>query len=78
MKRVNLYEAKTNLSRLAAEIEASGERIVLCRNGVPVADMVAHEPKTTATEPAPELMGARFLGDPCAPLGESDWPEALR
>lgn len=78
MKMVNLYEAKTHLSKFAAEIEAGGERIVLCRNGIPVADIVAHEKKTTVTEPTAELAGARFLGDPCAPLDESDWPETLR
>ncbi|MEM7790298.1 MAG: type II toxin-antitoxin system Phd/YefM family antitoxin, partial [Verrucomicrobiota bacterium] len=37
---VNLYEAKTHLSKLVAEIEAGEERITLCRNGVPVADLV--------------------------------------
>ncbi len=25
-----------------------------------------------------EISGARFLGDPCAPQDESDWPESLR
>lgn len=78
MKTINLYEAKTHLSKLVAEVENGGERIVLCRNGVPVADMIAHEKPATNTRPAPELAGARFLGDPCAPLDESDWPGALR
>lgn len=78
MKMVNLYEAKTHLSKLVAEIENRRERIVLCRNGIPVADMVAHERKFVDNKPLAELAGARFLGDPCAPLDESDWPEALR
>jgi len=78
MKTINLYEAKTHLSKLIAEIEAEGERVILCRNGVPVADLVRHQPSAADVEPDPELAGARYVSDPCAPLDESDWPEALR
>ena len=42
MKTVNIHDAKTGLSRLLAEIEKSGKRIVICRNGEPVADLVPH------------------------------------
>lgn len=36
MRTVNVYEAKTQLSKLLAEVEAGGE-VVIARNGVPVA-----------------------------------------
>lgn len=36
MRRVNVHEAKTQLSRLLEEVEA-GERIVIARAGEPVA-----------------------------------------
>ena len=39
MKSVNIHEAKTQLSRLIAEVEA-GEDIVLARGGKPVARLV--------------------------------------
>jgi prevent-host-death family protein len=39
MKTVNIHEAKTQLSRLVAEVEAGGE-IVLARAGKPVARIV--------------------------------------
>ena len=39
MKTVNIHEAKTQLSRLVAEVEAGGE-VVLARAGKPVARMV--------------------------------------
>lgn len=78
MKKVNLYEAKTHLSKLVASVEESGESIVLCRNGRPVADVVPHkEVRGNFTVPD-SLKGAKFLGDPCAPLEESEWPESLR
>jgi len=79
MKEINLYEAKTHLSRLIVELERGEDRIVLCRNGVPVADLTPHAKQSTSSrEPDPELAGARFEADPCAPLDEADWPEALR
>jgi antitoxin (DNA-binding transcriptional repressor) of toxin-antitoxin stability system len=79
MIAVNLYEAKTQLSRLVASVETQGERVVLCRNGVPVADIVPHQKGEDITlEPDPELRGALYLGDPTAPLGAEDWPEGAR
>jgi prevent-host-death family protein len=39
MKTVNIHEAKTQLSRLIAEVEA-GEDVVLARAGSPVARLV--------------------------------------
>lgn len=40
MVTVNVHEAKTNLSRLLAQVEA-GEEVVIARNGKPVARLVA-------------------------------------
>ena len=42
MKPVSIHEAKTNLSRLIARVEA-GEEIVLRRRDTPVAKLVAYE-----------------------------------
>ncbi len=50
--RVNVGQAKTDLSRLLARVEA-GEEIEIARAGVPVARLVAIE-----ASPGP---GARFL-----------------
>jgi len=41
MVTVNVYDAKTNLSRLLERVEA-GERVVIARAGRPVADLVPH------------------------------------
>lgn len=43
MKQVNLYEAKTQLSRLV-EAAARGEDVVIARAGKPVARLSAIEP----------------------------------
>ena len=78
MVTVNLYQAKAQFSRLVSAVE-KGERIVVCRNGIPVADLVPHASIPSKTlDPDPLFAGARFLGDPTAPLEAGDWPENLR
>ncbi len=44
MSVVNVHEAKTQLSRLLARVEA-GEEVVIARRGAPVARLVACRPK---------------------------------
>ncbi len=41
MKTVNVYEAKTHLSKLLEEV-AAGKEIVIAKNGKPVADLKPH------------------------------------
>jgi prevent-host-death family protein len=47
--RVNVGEAKTNLSQLLARVEA-GEDVEIARNGVPVARLIRVEPEMTPGE----------------------------
>jgi prevent-host-death family protein len=42
MRKVNVHEAKTQLSRLLEEVEA-GERIVIARAGKPIAVLSAYK-----------------------------------
>lgn len=37
---LNIHEAKTKLSAVLVEIEKTGKRFVICRNGKPVAELV--------------------------------------
>jgi prevent-host-death family protein len=80
MKTVNLYEAKTHLSKLVAAVEERGERVVLCRNGKPVAEIVPHKKGEIKGLPEMDaaLAGAIYHQDPTAPLAPEDWPEELR
>lgn len=50
MKPVSIHDAKTNLSRLIAQVEA-GEEIVLRRRQTPVAKLVPYEPHVTSRSP---------------------------
>ena len=45
MTTIGLYEAKTKLSSLVAEIEASGEKILLTRHGKVVAELCPTTPQ---------------------------------
>ena len=49
-KIVNMHEAKTQLSRLVAEV-LTGEEVVIARNGVPVAKLVAIDDARPRREP---------------------------
>ena len=44
MVTVNVQQARTQLSRLLAQVEA-GEEVVVVRRGKPVARLVAYEPR---------------------------------
>ena len=50
MVQVNIREAKTQLSRLLKLVEA-GEEVVIARNGVPVARLVALPKKAGKPQP---------------------------
>jgi prevent-host-death family protein len=47
MIQVNMHEAKTRLSALVKLVE-QGERVVIARDGVPVAEIVPHEAPVAA------------------------------
>ncbi len=40
LKKANLHEAKTNLSKLV-ELAAKGQDVIICKAGVPIAKLVA-------------------------------------
>ena len=77
MKSVNVHDAKTNFSALLAEIEQRGERIVICRNGQPVADLVPHRRKVSMA-PDPKLGSFTIAYDPTEELGDDEWPSDAR
>lgn len=77
MKTLNIHEAKTNLSAILKEIEENGERVVICRNGKPIADISAHRP-VDRLKVHSELSNIQINYDPTEPLSEDEWPESAR
>jgi antitoxin (DNA-binding transcriptional repressor) of toxin-antitoxin stability system len=77
MKTVNVHEAKTGFSGLLAEIERKRSRIVICRNGKPVADLVPHQ--TEVSMERDKKLGAIGIHyNPVEETGEEEWPSELR
>jgi prevent-host-death family protein len=78
MRTVDVYEAKTQLSKILAEVEAGGE-VVVARNGVPVARITAVRPRVKRIPG--ELRGSpgweNFVYDPSifAPLTDEQMKE---
>ena len=64
-----MHEAKTRLSRLVELVER-GERVVIARNGVPVAELVRHVPETAIRKGGQWRGRARIAPDFDAPMPE--------
>lgn len=77
MKTVNVREAKTKFFGLIARIENSSEAFVICRDGVPVADLVPHKVKNRI-KPHPALRRVKIKYSPVEPASEEDWPTRFR
>ena len=50
MKKANLHEAKTNLSKLV-ELAAQGQEVIICKAGHPIAKLVAFRQKKGKRKP---------------------------
>jgi prevent-host-death family protein len=59
---VNIHEAKTHLSRLLQRV-AAGEEVTIARSGVPVARLVAVEPKKEKIRPLGFARGEVWVAD---------------
>lgn len=81
MITVNMHEAKTRLSELVKAVEERNETVVLCRNGLAVAEIRrrAKRRKYRDLTPDPSLRAEYAPGyRPDEPLDDEEWPEDLR
>ena len=58
-KHVAITEAETHLNDLVAEVESTGDEIVLTRDGAPVARLLRAEQQTRSTEVTAEQIERR-------------------
>jgi len=72
MSTVSLHEAKMRLSALVAEVERLGEKVIICRDGRPVAQLVPIRPGRR-TQVDPKL--GKVMGDLIEPT-EGEWERA--
>jgi antitoxin (DNA-binding transcriptional repressor) of toxin-antitoxin stability system len=79
MVRVNMHEAKSRLSELVRAVEERNETIVLCRDGVEVAEIRRRPARRRERNltPDPRLRVELAPGyDPAEPLTPDEWPDA--
>jgi prevent-host-death family protein len=77
LKTVNIHDAKTHFSKLLAAVEEHSEKILICRNGQPVAELVPHR-RRNRTKTHPQLSRVKINYDPVEPLSEDEWPKGAR
>lgn len=81
MITVNMHEAKSRLSELVKAVEERHEVVVLCRDGVEVAEIrprVARR-KLRDLRPTPKFRVEFAPGyEPSEPLTDDEWPSDLR
>jgi len=74
MTTVSVHEAKAKLSALLAGVERDGERVLICRYGRAVAELVPVR-SGKRSRVAPELRRVVFHGDPTGPTS-AEWERA--
>ena len=68
---------ENDLKKIIEQIEKTGQPILIVRDEKPLVKIIP-QTKKDPFEMDPELEGAFFVGDPAAPLANSDWPDELR
>lgn len=74
MKTLDIDTIETDLPSALLEIEKKGEQFVLCRDGVPIVDLIPHRQKSRLT-PHPLISQISIDYDPLEPLTPDEWPE---
>ena len=74
MRVLNVHEAKTKLSSVLVEVEKTGARFLICRNGEPIAELVPHK-KKDRTKLHPVMHKIKVNYDPTEALTDEEWGE---
>lgn len=73
-----MKKAKTQLPEIIQALEAREKSVVISQQRKLKADSVSNVARQNSLEPLPELLGARYVSNPCAPLDASDWSLDLK
>jgi antitoxin (DNA-binding transcriptional repressor) of toxin-antitoxin stability system len=81
MITVNMHEAKTRLSELVKAVEENNEVVVLCRDGLEIAEIRRIGKRRLIRDLTPDpRFAVKFKRGyrPNEPLSEDEWPADLR
>lgn len=74
VQMLNIHEAKTKLSAVLMQIEKTGERFVICRNGTPIAEIGPLKKRQgSRLDVHPVLSDVHINYDPTEDLTEEEW-----
>ncbi len=72
MRTINTHEAKTKLSKVLAELEKTGEPVLICRKGKPIAELVPYRtPSRLQYHPVMSKISINY--DPTEELTDEEW-----
>ena len=74
MRKVSVHEAKTHLSALLAQIEETGEEVIICRHRRPVASLMPYK-KPSRLDPHPVMKDVGIEYDVTEPMDADEWPD---
>jgi len=74
---IEIDDEKIGLGECIDRIEKTGEPLTILRGNKQVARLIPHKERDPLKVDA-LLKGAFYVGDPVAPLQDSDWPEEFR
>lgn len=75
-QQLNIHEAKTKLSAVLTQIEKTGESVVICRNGKPVAELGPIKKRTgDRLKKHPRMCKIKINYEPTEILTEDEWGE---
>ncbi len=71
---INVHEAKTKLSAVLAQIEATGQSVLICRNGKPVAELGPLKKRSGGRlGKHPMMSKIKVNYDPTEAMTEEEW-----
>ncbi|MFZ1985227.1 MAG: type II toxin-antitoxin system prevent-host-death family antitoxin [Desulfatitalea sp.] len=71
---LNIHDAKTRLSAVLMQIEKTGESVVICRNGKPVAELVPFKERSMGRLGKHPVMSKITINyDPVEDLSDEEW-----
>lgn len=76
VQKLNIHEAKTKLSAILAQIEQTGNTVLICRNGTPVA-VLSPIKKGVGSRLGkhPIMSNVQINYDPTEDMSEDEWGE---
>lgn len=73
-QKLNIHEAKTNLSAILAQIEKDGRTVLICRNGTPVAELSPIKKNVgSRLSKHPVMSNIRINYDPTEDMTDDEW-----